>query len=215
LFEAADEHRVALVGGDTTQGQQIVVSVQVIGEVDPQFVLRRSGASAGDGLYVTGTLGDAAGGLTLLENPRADTADSRCLIGRFARPCIRVGFATALAKLASAAIDVSDGLVADAGKLLAASGAGGRIEVERIPLSAELRRAFGDTEALQLALTGGDDYELCFTAAAGQEKALLAAAARHAVPVTRIGEVHAGAGLRCMKDGRELPLAAPGYVHFR
>jgi thiamine-monophosphate kinase len=215
LFQAADEYQVSLVGGDTTQGGQIVVSVQITGEVDSQFVLRRSGANAGDALYVTGTPGDAAGGLSLLEKPQGDVTDNRYLVGRFARPDIRVEFATALRNLATAAIDISDGLIADAGKLLDASGVGGCIDADRVPLSAELRRTFGDARALQFALTGGDDYELCFTAAAGKEKALFAAAARHGVAVARIGEVHSGAALRCMKDGKELPLSAPGYVHFR
>lgn len=215
LFEAAAEFGVSLVGGDTTQGGQAVVSVQVTGDVDPEHVLERTGAAAGDGIYVTGTPGDAAGGLALLTHPRSDSADSRYLIGRFSRPCIRVAFATALAKFASAAIDLSDGLMADTGKLLDASGAGGSIDAARVPLSGELRRAFGDPQALQFALTGGDDYELCFTAPPRGATDIFALAARLGIRVTRIGVVEEAVGLRCVREGRELQIADPGYVHFR
>jgi thiamine-monophosphate kinase len=217
LFEAASGHGVSLIGGDTTRGTQTVISVQLLGDVARGGFLTRSGARSGDLLFVTGTPGDAAGGLAVAKRGAdggTDSSDERYLRQRFARPDARVEFGCAIGNLATAAIDVSDGLFADAGKLLAASGAGGRIELERLPLSAELTRAFGDDAALQFALAGGDDYELCFTAGAANESAVMAAASGMGHRVTRIGEVEDGRELRCYRDGEQARFSDDGYRHF-
>jgi thiamine-monophosphate kinase len=204
LHTAAAEHGVALVGGDTTSGRYVVATVQVTGEVEPGRMLLRSGAEVGDTIYVTGTVGDAAAGLALLAGKKPQPF----LVSRFLRPSARVAFGRALAGHASAAIDVSDGLLGDLGKLLAASRVGGVIEVERLPLSADLVAAFDPGTARRFALSGGDDYELCFTARPGP------------VPdpgelrVTAIGRVTAGRDLSCLEHGEPLDCHDSGYTHF-
>lgn len=215
LFDAAERYGTALVGGDVTRGAQTVVSVQVTGEVDPHHVLTRSGASPGDGLYVTGTTGDAAAGLRLLRTRGQESeADREYLVARFARPQVQLEFAATLARIASAAIDVSDGLYADAAKLVAASGAGGVIETEALPASDALARLYPEAERLPLMLSGGDDYELCFTADPAAEAEIRDAGRRHAVRVTRIGSVNDGDRLSCRRAGSETGFADPGYRHF-
>ena len=215
LFEAAERYGTALVGGDVTRGAQTVVSVQVTGEVDPQHVLTRSGASPGDGLYVTGTTGDAAAGLRLLRTRGQESeADREYLVARFARPRVPLDLAVPLARIASAAIDVSDGLYADAAKLLAASGAGGVIETASLPVSDALARLYPPAERLPLLLSGGDDYELCFAADPAAEREIVETGRRHGVRVTRIGSVDEGDGLTCRREGVEFDFADAGYRHF-
>lgn len=215
LFEAAERYGTALVGGDTTRGAHTVVSVQVTGEVDPRHVLTRSGASPGDCLYVTGTTGDAAAGLRLLRSRGQESeADREYLVARFARPRVPLDFAVSLARMASAAIDVSDGLYADAAKLLAASGAGGVIDTESLPVSDALARLYPEAERLPLLLSGGDDYELCFTADPASEREILETGKRHGVRVTRIGSVDDGDRLTCRRAGSAVEFADPGYRHF-
>jgi len=218
LFEAAREYDVSLIGGDTTRGEQTVVSVQLIGEVDAGAILTRGGAEAGDGIYVSGTVGDAAGGLSLLQNERSKRTrsgdDVAYLTARFTRPSARVELGLAIGGIATAAIDVSDGLAADLAKLLCSSGVAGTIEIELLPLSSQLRRAFDAEQALRFVLDGGDDYELCFTAKAAERSRIDDLAARLGLPLTRIGEVSAGAGLTCVQDGRRSSWEGRGYRHF-
>ena len=164
--------------------------------------LRRSGARPGDAVYVTGTLGDAAGAL----------AGAPALAGRLDRPEPRVAAGMALRGIATSAIDVSDGLAADLGHMLRASGAGAAVEAARLPLSAALLSAFGPERATDLALAGGDDYELAFTVPPERERLL--AEAPLEVPVTRIGTIERGSGLRCLgADGGPRPVPR-GYEHF-
>jgi thiamine-monophosphate kinase len=214
LFESATAHDVSLVGGDTTRGQQTVISVQLIGDVTAGRYITRAGATAGEHIFVTGTPGDAAAGLELLQNGSDDSADARYLIRRFSRPTARVAFGTAIAGFASAAIDLSDGLFGDAQKLLAASGAGAELDLDRLPLSDSLRRHFGDERALQFALGGGDDYELCFTAHSRHEARIQAIGEKLGMPVTRIGSVAPGSQLICSRDGQEVEYESGGYKHF-
>ena len=201
LFEAAAEHDVALVGGDTTQGDAVVTSVHITGEVEPGKALLRSGARVGDTVYVSGTLGDAAAGLSLLEERQYDDFLAR----RFLRPTPRVELGRRLSGRASGAIDVSDGLVGDLRKMLDASGVGAEIDVDQLPLSRALRERFGDAAA-DFALTGGDDYELCFTAAldavAGIDR------------ITPIGRIVAGNDLVCQRGGEIVEIDDSGYRHF-
>lgn len=214
LHEIAELFSVALVGGDTTSGRETVVTVQIMGDVDPGSALRRSGARPGDAIYVTGTPGDAAGGLALWKENAIHGELANTLYRRFARPTPRVGFAMRLAGLASAAIDVSDGLYADIGKLLAASSAGGRMDVDCLPLSDSLCAIHGKEAATQFALGGGDDYEIAFTAPRNNNASILALAGECGLRVTRIGEVTAAGGLSCHRSGQPCDYRHAGYRHF-
>ena len=215
LYEAADEHGVSLVGGDTTRGEQTVISVQLSGHVGPNAWLARGGARAGDLIFVSGTLGDAAGGLEILmDTTKEDSEDGKELAARFRRPTPRVKLGQGLAPLASAAIDVSDGLLADLGHVLQASGRGAAIDFQALPLSSALLRHYGRERAVSFALGGGDDYELCFTVPEGKQAALYECASALDVAVTRIGTVDDGDGLRCADNGVPVTLDPVGFQHF-
>ena len=214
LFEAAGEHGVTLVGGDTTHGPRTVISVNLTGDVEPGRALTRSRARPGDRLFVSGHPGDAAAGLELLQGPAARQPDAERLVDRFRRPAARLELGARLAGLATAAIDVSDGLYGDAGKLLAASSVGGRLDIGRLPLSRELLAVAGRSRASDYALGGGDDYELCFSAPADAAEQIAALAAKLGLPLTDIGEVVAGAGLSCVENGAPVEYRHAGYLHF-
>lgn len=205
LRQAASEWDVQLVGGDTTRGDTMVVSVQMTGDVDPGMAIHRSGAKAGDTIYVTGTLGDAAAGLDRISTESTDDY----LVARFVRPSARVATGIALAGIAHAAIDVSDGLVADLGKVLEASNVGAELNIECLPLSEALVAAAGPEQASQLALGGGDDYELCFTMPESRLPADLP------IEISAIGRVTDSGHLVCIDRGVVVPFDASGYRHFR
>lgn len=224
----ARTHDVQLVGGDTTRGP-LSVSVQVIGFVPPDQALKRSAARPGDLIFVSGHPGEAAAGLTLLQgtHPARDTltdAERRFLIERFEYPQPRLALALQLRGVANACMDVSDGLLGDAGKLAAASGLRLRLDLERLPASAALAAAFTPATALQLMWGGGDDYELLFTAAR-RDLDRLAQLQRNG-DVTQIGECltevpqdRAHAGVELWRDGTRqslasLGLARAGFDHF-
>ncbi len=214
LMSAAAEYGVELVGGDTTRGQEIVVSVQITGEIATERVMTRSGAYPGDGIYVTGTIGDAALGLKRLLSRQEDVPHPNgddFLLRRFARPAARVQVGQEIASVATAAIDLSDGLFADTEKLLSAGGVGGTIEVNDIPLSDAYRAATAASEKWHYALSGGDDYELCFAAPQSAFEGVLEVAG---VPVTRIGTVTDERRLTCTRNGKEFPYQDSGYRHF-
>src|SRR5580704_12512386 len=164
LDALARQHAVALVGGDTTGGK-LCVTVQILGFVPRGAALTRGGGRPGDAVFVSGTPGDAAAGL-MLEQSRltvADVAQAQWLLDRFRYPTPRVSLGLALRGLASACIDVSDGLLGDCGRLAEASGCGVLLDHAAVPVSVALRGAVGEERARELALTGGEDYELCFT----------------------------------------------------
>lgn len=211
----AERYGVALVGGNLTHGP-LSVTVTVLGAFADGAPLTRSGGRAGDDVYVTGTLGDGAGGLALLRDggEAADGEAGRALIERFLRPVPRVEAGVALAGVASAAIDVSDGLGADLEHLCTASGCGADVDVERVPLSAELAAAFAPEAALARALAGGDDYELCFSAAPGDGERVEAAMRSAGTPVTRIGTLTEGSGIVWRRGGERVDLPTEGYLHF-
>jgi thiamine-monophosphate kinase len=215
LFALAEQHRVALIGGDLTRGP-LCASLQIIGQIDsPGGPLRRAGAHVGDDIYVTGSLGDSAAGLTLMQSGSAQvTGPQQALISRFLKPTPRVAEGLALAGLASAAIDVSDGLLADLGHVCAASGVAAHVDVEQVPLSAELMALFPPQTAEGYALAGGDDYELCFTAAPAHAAAIAAVFERLGTALHRIGWVQAGSGVDCYRDGEVFEPARRGYQHF-
>ncbi len=214
LFLAADEHNVVLVGGDTTAGKETAISIQVIGDVEPDKVLTRHGASAGDGIYVTGSIGDASAGLAFLQSGVAINQEAEYLVHRFCHPDARIAVGAAIATHATAAIDLSDGLFTDVEKLLAASAVSGLIELEDIPVSKQMQSLMERDDALRFALGGGDDYELCFTSASPAAE-LQNIADRHGVAITKIGVVAKGSGLRCTRDGANYDYHHEGYKHFR
>jgi thiamine-monophosphate kinase len=212
FLELADAHGVALVGGDTTAGP-LAITVTVHGFVPEGEALRRSGARVGDEVWVTGTLGDAAAGL---QQWRARGLQSAKLRHRLDRPTPRVEAGLALRGLARAAIDVSDGLAADLGHVLAASGVGAELELGRLPTSVPLLEHFGnDAERWGLQLSGGDDYELCFAAPAANAFAIEQALAQCDVIATVVGRVVAGAGLSLRTpEGEAFDLPSAGFDHF-
>lgn len=211
FFALATEYGVALVGGDTTRGP-LSVTVQVQGYIEAGKALRRDAAAAGQALYVSGSLGDAAGALHQLQTGgHAEAA----LLQRLNRPLPRVALGQALAGVAAAAIDISDGLLADLGHILDASGCGATLWPARLPTSPALQ-ALPDEQRLDCQFNGGDDYELCFSVAPQQRDALQQLQQRQPVPLTEIGVLEAQPGLRCQyPDGRVVAPRAHGFDHFR
>ncbi len=203
LFEAAGQYDVALIGGDTTSGPVVTVTVTLTGDIEPGAALLRSGAKPGDAIFVTGTLGDAAAGLKLLQVGASDDF----LAQRFLRPTPRINTGRALVGTANAAIDISDGLAGDLAKLLNASDVGGEIDIDKLPLSESLREYFVAEERHHLALCGGDDYELCFTAPIESVTDI--------AEITCIGSVTKARGLRCKRDGDIVVVDNSGYRHFQ
>lgn len=203
---------VQLVGGDLTRGP-LAVTVQVHGMVPPGQALTRAGARPGDRVCVTGTLGDAAQALKLTE---VAGAEEQYLQGRLRRPVPRVGEGLALRGRATAAIDVSDGLLADLGHLLEASGVGATVRAASLPLSDALCRTVGREQAQRLALGGGDDYELCCSVPELQLSDLQDACMHGGLaPFACIGKFDAEPGLRCIDSaGRLMHIEQPGYRHF-
>jgi thiamine-monophosphate kinase len=214
--DIARAHDVALVGGDTTAGP-LAVSVQIMGHVPRGTALRRGGGREGDVLAVTGTLGDAGAGLAValgtLETH--DAASASELRRRFEYPTPRIEFGIAARGLASAAMDLSDGLAGDLPKLAAASGLGARVEVDRLPLSRALKSAASAERARDLALGAGDDYELLMAVPPGRFDALAAAAGELNLTLTPIGELRRGNGVQWTLKGTQYVPAVEGYSHFR
>ena len=213
--QLAQTYRLALVGGDTTRGA-LTVSVAVHGFVPPGKALTRAGAQVGDAVLVTGTLGDAAAGLRLLQQSHHSDAQSNYLIARLHRPTPRIAAGLALRERASACIDVSDGLLADLGHICAASGVGAEIEAALLPRSSALLDRFDDARSRDFALSGGDDYELCFTVPPQRVASVQADLAKLGCGATRIGRIVEGEGVKVRDaDGQWLEPAQQGWDHFR
>lgn len=212
FLELAALHDVALVGGDTTRGP-LSVCVTVHGLVEPRGALLRSSACVGDDVWVTGTLGDAAAALRQWQS--GDAMDP-ALRARLDRPTPRIAAGLALAGIAHACIDVSDGLLADIGHVCRASRVGAQIEVDALPASAALHASFDLATRRELQAAGGDDYELCFTAAKHARLAVQEAMNACDVPATRIGRITAEAGNVLLRDAAsaEWSPRRAGYVHF-
>jgi thiamine-monophosphate kinase len=210
----AAEAGVALVGGDTTRGP-LTISVTALGTVPAGTALRRRGARPGDLLYVTGWPGDAAAGLALIEGRlRGQGANRGALERKFRHPEPRLAFGQGLRGIASACIDVSDGLAQDLGRLASASGVGAVIRARELPLSRALYALAGEESARRYSLAGGDDYELLFTAPSSARTAISALMARAGAPACHcIGEIVAGKGVRVLGERGELPVPA-GWDHF-
>ena len=214
LLSLADMHGIDLIGGDTTRGP-LNICISVFGSVPEKHALRRDGAKPGDDVWVSGTLGDARLALEVMQQKISlPPSDLQAAAPRLHRPTPRVSLALALRGVASGAIDVSDGLLGDLGHILHRSAVGATIDANLLP--------FGDvlqSQALQIrrefALNGGDDYELCFTAAPAFRTRVQAAAAETGVRVTRIGSITSGPGLQVQDaHGQPVTLASHSFDHF-
>ncbi len=214
LGKLANQAGVALVGGDTTRGP-LTISVTAMGWVPAGSALRRAGARPGDLVYVTGWPGDAAAGLALYQGRmRGQGANRGALERKFLHPEPRVAFGQGLRGVASACVDVSDGLAQDLGRITTASGVGALIRARELPLSRALYDLAGEEEARRYALSGGDDYELLFTAPAGARAQIGALAARVGAPACHcIGEIVIGKGVKVIGERGELPVPR-GWDHF-
>lgn len=206
FLSLAQQHDFALIGGDTTRGP-LSISVTAHGLIEPGSALRRAGAQVGDAVWVSGTLGDAAGALRQWQQGGVMPPTLR---DRLDRPTPRVALGRALRGVASSCIDISDGLLADLSHICRASGVGARLDARALPSSAALRQAFDAATCLALQASGGDDYELCFTAPAAQRDVIHALSQTLNLPLTHIGEIVTGTGVCC--EG--VDVAAAGYQHF-
>ncbi|MHB2112967.1 thiamine-phosphate kinase [Raoultella planticola] len=216
LFMQLNYYDMQLIGGDTTRGP-LSMTLGIHGFVPPGRALKRSGAKPGDWIYVTGTPGDSAAGLAILQDRLVveSAADADYLLARHLRPMPRVLQGQALRDLASSAIDLSDGLISDLGHILKASGCGARIDLDAMPLSDALLRYAEREQALRWALSGGEDYELCFTVPELNRGALDVAIGQLGARFTCIGQISAEAdGLQLMQSGKPVQLDLQGYDHF-
>ena len=215
--ELARAHGVALVGGDTTQGP-LAITVTALGWVPPGQALTRGGARVGDAIFVTGTLGDAVAALYGLRDGRfgrGHTSVATALQVALDRPQPRVAAGLALRGLATACIDVSDGLLADLGHICAASGVGAEIEVEALPVSATMAATFDRAACIDMALSGGDNYELCFTVPAARADEVARLLATTPGGVTQIGRIVAGANVVAHDaHGGRVETRSAGWEHF-
>jgi thiamine-monophosphate kinase len=210
----ARSHDVALVGGNTTSGP-LSLTIQILGHVAKSTALLRSGGRAGDRVFVSGTPGDAAAGLAIEQAKLTASSEAeRYLRKRFLYPSPRLALGDCLRSYATACIDVSDGLLGDAGKLARASGCGVELVFDDLPVSEELVIAVGERRARELALTGGEDYELCFTVPPAEIDRL-----RHNLPPERwgyccIGKLREAPGSVVTSGGNVIEFSHSGYDHF-
>ena len=211
LRQLVAEFAIPLIGGNLSRGP-LSLTFTVLGTVPAGTALRRDGAHVGDDVYVTGSLGDAAAGLRQLQQ---GVLPDPVLLARYQCPAPRLATAMALRGLASSAIDISDGLLADLDHISERSGLGIDIELARLPLSSALLANFSLAEARQLALAGGDDYEVCFTAAIAQRQAIMHIATITGVPVSLIGRVTAGPQVQVLDAaGQITSITHRGFGHF-
>ena len=207
LAELAGQYEVSLVGGDLCKGP-LSVTIQVIGECPKGREVRRDGAKADDLIYVSGPSGSAAFALALLKSGRTPQADCH---KRLLRPTPRVGLGVSLRGIASAMIDISDGLLADLGHLLDAGRVGAVLNIDSIPVDPYLENECPPAEKWRYVLSGGDDYELCFSVSPAKQQEL----ERIGHPAYRIGTITAEKRLRYMRnDGSEYTPEGAGYSHF-
>ena len=215
LYELTQYYSVQLVGGDTVKGP-MAMTITAQGFIPPGSELTRSNAKPGDWVYVTGSLGDAGAGLDILQGKLAVTGESRdVLVNRHYYPTPRVAVGTALRRIATSCIDVSDGLISDLTHILEASGCGANIHVDRLPLSRALTSAVDNEQAIEYALSAGDDYELIYTVSEEQRGSLETSLACTNVKATCIGQLTGHAGqLSLLKDNQPfVPVKQRGYEH--
>ena len=214
LATLAKQHQIALIGGDTTRGP-LSITIQVNGFVKTEQALRRNGACPGDDIYVSGTLGDAGAGLKLKQNQlnvqQGKQQQEVFLQQRLDKPTPKIELGRALRGIANSAVDISDGLVADLSHILEKSQVGADIELEALPISSALMDIVSKEQAEQLALYGGDDYELCFTVPPEKQDALKKIKGNY----TKIGTTtNEPRKVVFYRDGQQAELIGKGYEHF-
>ena len=211
FLSLAEQHGVQLVGGDTTRGPRSI-TVTAHGLVEHGMALRRDGAQPGDLIYLTGTIGDAAVALLAQSGSYHPERGLDALMQRLQRPTPRVESGRSLAGMAHAAIDISDGLLADLGHICAQSGVAAEINLSQLPISSEVGDYLETTAGWETILSGGDDYEICFTLSPEQVANLPEMECGCAL----VGRILDGSGVRCLQaDGAELSLSGAGYDHFQ
>jgi thiamine-monophosphate kinase len=215
FFDLAEEYNVSLIGGDTTRGP-LTLTVTIMGEVPAGAALRRSGAKAGNDIWISGNVGDAAlavahrHGRVVLEE-----ADYREAVMRLYEPTPRVALGQALRGLATAAIDISDGLLADLTHICRLSGVGATVELPSVPVSSIGAKHLSTPAGRTAIVSGGDDYELCFTAHPNSRESIQDLADVLGHPLTRIGQVKRGKGVSLLgADGKAVKVDGRGYDHF-
>lgn len=214
VFSISKHHECCLIGGDTTRGP-LSISVQVHGSVAPGKALRRSGALPGDIVYVTGNLGDAAAALSVIQKEMTVSASVMAYLHkRFYAPTPRILEGELLVDTASAAIDISDGLCADLSKICEASAVGALVDVSRLPISELWRNYTHEGKCLAWALSGGDDYQLCFTVPRTQVAKVESWIKQGKLFATAIGKITSKPGLLLMKNGKAYEPESRGYNHF-
>ena len=214
LLQLSDIHQCVLVGGDITRGP-LTITIQVHGAVEPRKALRRSGAEPDDIIYVTGYLGDGAAALAmLLQEFTVRKTSQNYLNERFYQPTPRLREGQMLAGVASAAIDISDGLYADLGHICHASGVGAMVNVNRLPLSDHWRSSVSLDQALSWAITGGDDYELCFTVPRDRVAGIEDWIRQERLQATAIGKITEKTEIYMINKGKAMEFDTEGYKHF-
>lgn len=216
LFQLLDYYDMQLIGGDTSRGP-LSLTLGIHGLVPQGKALKRSGARPGDWIYVTGTLGDSAAGLALLQHRMKinDPVAYEALLKRHLRPMPRILQGQALRGLASSAIDLSDGLISDLRHILTASHCGARLNLDALPLSEAIKQHVEHEQAIRWALSGGEDYELCFTVPEINRGALDVALGQHGVAFTCIGQIAPQSeGMVLLQDGKAIDFRVKGYDHF-
>ncbi|GBU12147.1 thiamine monophosphate kinase [Enterobacterales bacterium] len=216
LFEQLNYYGMQLIGGDTTRGP-LSMTLTIQGLIPMDRALTRAGAGIGDWIFVTGSLGDSAAGLAILldELKVEDAGHRQTLMQRHLRPTPRILQGQALRDLATSAIDISDGLISDLQHVLSASGCGARLELDTLPLSASLLASVDKEQALKWALTGGEDYELCFTVPEINRGALDVALSHLGVNFTCIGQIAPlSEGIKLLRSGERVELDWHGFDHF-
>ncbi|UCC66438.1 MAG: thiamine-phosphate kinase [Deltaproteobacteria bacterium] len=217
MMEMASECGVSLVGGDTSSGKELMLSITLLGEGEEGQIVYRHGAQTGDQIFVTGTLGDAALGLEMLKKGKREGKPVQRHLSP--TPRIKEGREIAERRLATSMIDISDGLLADLGHIIEASGMGGEIWLPKLPLSEGYREVIEEynSDPYLLALTGGEDYELLFTSTPGKGEEVRKLAGDLGTPITPIGEiVEASRGIKVYgEDTKEYSIKEMGHNHFR
>jgi thiamine-monophosphate kinase len=215
FFDLAEEHGVSLVGGDTTRGP-LALTVTIMGEVPAGASLRRSGAKAGNDIWVSGRIGDAALAVAHRHGRlRLSAPEYREAVMRLYEPTPRVGLGQALRGLATSAIDISDGLLADLTHICRLSKVGAKVEIAALPVSEIGAKHMGSEAGLAAIAAGGDDYELCFTANPNSRDSIEDLTDMLGVPLTRIGQVHKGKGVSLLgAGGKQVQVDGRGFDHF-
>jgi len=216
FFALAQKYGVELIGGDTTRGP-LNLCVTIMGVVPTGMALRRTGAQVGDDVWVSGNLGDAALALAHLQGKVQLSGDAYSLCAdALHRPEPRIALGQGLRGVASAVIDISDGLLADLGHIQESSSVGAEIHFDALPVSAAVRSCLGQPLGRHCVLAGGDDYELCFTVPAARRNVVEEIAGLSGLPLTLIGTIVAGNACRVTAaEGKEISIGEAGYDHFK